>query len=72
MTADGASRPLPRVPAKVPLLNRQRALSLGGGNASSCPTPAVRNPPRDRLSWVDCVEKLDDGRGQVRAAAPSG
>ena len=32
----GASRPLPRVRAKVPLLNRERALSLGHGNASSC------------------------------------
>jgi hypothetical protein len=57
MTADGASRPLPRIPAIVSFLNPQRALSVGGGNWSSCPTPAVRNPFRDRLSWVEGVEK---------------
>ena len=26
----------------------------GGGNGSSCPTPAVRNSHGDRLSWVVC------------------
>jgi len=45
MTAFGASRPLPRVPAKVPWLNRERALSLGDGNRSSCPFPAIWPPP---------------------------
>ena len=35
MAAYGASSPLLRVPAKVPSLNPQPALSLGGGNASS-------------------------------------
>jgi predicted patatin/cPLA2 family phospholipase len=39
-----ASSSLPRVPAKVFLLNPQRALSLDGGNRSSCPYPAIRNP----------------------------
>jgi hypothetical protein len=33
--------------------NRQPTLDFGGGNQSSCPTPAVRNARRDRLSWVE-------------------
>src|SRR6476660_2299064 len=33
----GAARPLRRIPAIVSFLNPQRALSLGRGNASSCP-----------------------------------
>jgi hypothetical protein len=33
---DGASCPLPCVPAKVASLNRQRPFSLGGRNRSSC------------------------------------
>jgi hypothetical protein len=48
ITAFGASSSLPSIPAKVALPNRQRALSLGRGNASSCPIPAVRNTRRDR------------------------
>jgi hypothetical protein len=40
----------PAFPAKVPSLNRQWALSLGRGNASSCPTPADRTSRRDRLN----------------------
>jgi hypothetical protein len=32
---------LRRIPAIVSFLNRQRALSLGRGNASSCPVPAI-------------------------------
>ena len=51
MTAIGASRPLPCAPAKVFLLNPQ--LSLGGRNRSSCPTSAIRDTRRDRLSWVE-------------------
>ena len=48
-----ASRPLPCAPAKVFLLNPQPALSLGGRNRSSCPTSAIRDTRRDRLSWVE-------------------
>jgi hypothetical protein len=33
---------LPRVPAKVGLTKRERLLSVVGGNASSCPKPALR------------------------------
>jgi hypothetical protein len=43
MTAFGASRPLARVPAKVPSLNPQRSLSLGGGNRSSLPPVTISN-----------------------------
>jgi len=32
----GASRPLPRVPPKVSLLNVERSLRLGRGNGSCC------------------------------------
>src|SRR5215813_8444351 len=37
MTGNGAFRSLPRVAAKVRCLNRQRTLSVGRGNWSSCP-----------------------------------
>ena len=50
VTAFGASCPSRRVPAIVSFLNPEPTLSLGGGNWSSCPTPAVRNPCRDRLN----------------------
>ena len=40
-TAIGASSSLPHVPAKACILIAERALSLGGGNASSCPKPAI-------------------------------
>jgi Beta-lactamase len=50
MAAVGASRPLRRIPAIVSFLNPQPALSLVGGNRSSCPTPAVRDTRRDRAS----------------------
>src|SRR5215471_2835021 len=51
--AFGASCSLPCDPAMVSFLNRELALSLGGWNWSSCPTPAVRNTRRDRLNRVD-------------------
>jgi hypothetical protein len=38
LSAFGASRPLGRNPAIVSFLYPKPALSLGGGNASSCPT----------------------------------
>src|SRR5438270_8552032 len=44
MSANGASDPLPSVPAKVGLLNRQPTFGLGDGDYSSCPTSALRPP----------------------------
>jgi hypothetical protein len=41
MTGLGASRPLRRIPAIVCFLNQQPALSLVGGNRSSCPIAAI-------------------------------
>jgi hypothetical protein len=41
----GASSSLPRVPAKVFLLNPQPALSLDGGNRSLCPHSSHSSPP---------------------------
>jgi hypothetical protein len=40
-TGIGASRPLRRIPAIVSFLNPQPALSLVGGNRSSCPIPVI-------------------------------
>jgi hypothetical protein len=40
MPVYGASRPLRRIPAIVSFLNPQPALSLVGGNRSSCPKPS--------------------------------
>jgi len=51
--ANGASRQLRRVPAIVSFLNPQPALSLVGGNRSSCPIPAARDSGSDRLGWVN-------------------
>ena len=42
MAADGASRPLPWIPAKVALLNRQRPLASADGNAGPCPFAVAR------------------------------
>jgi hypothetical protein len=55
MTAFGASRPLRRIPAIVSFLNPQPALSLAGGNRSSCPT-AVSG---DSLGCMDAGGALD-------------
>jgi hypothetical protein len=38
------------VSAEVGLPERKRLLNVVGGNASSCPIPAVRYTRRDRLS----------------------
>jgi hypothetical protein len=53
MTALGASRPLRRIPAIVSFLNPQPALSLVGGNHSSCPIPVIAEHKSERLRWVD-------------------
>jgi len=45
----GASRPLLRVLVKVRLLNRPRTLSLGGGNACSCPQNRTLSRPIFRV-----------------------
>jgi hypothetical protein len=39
-------------------VNGHRPFSLAGGNDSKCPTPAVRNIRRNRLSWVECGRSL--------------
>ena len=46
--AYGASRPLRRIPAIVSFLNPQPALSLVGGNRSSCPKPDLAAAAKDR------------------------
>ena len=45
MAGIGASRPLRRIPAIVSFLNPQPALSLVGGNRSSCPKADPTAPP---------------------------
>src|SRR5260370_21654156 len=54
MAADGASRPLPRVPAMVSFLIQQRALSVCDGNWSSCPNPVIarRDPKGLTRGWA--------------------
>jgi hypothetical protein len=42
-SANGASRPLRRIPAIVSFLNPQPALSPVGGNGSSCPEADLGN-----------------------------
>ncbi len=49
MTAFGASRPLPYVPAEVSFLITQRAFSRHSGNWSSCPICVIRRPLHVRL-----------------------
>ena len=46
MTVVGASRPLRRIPAIVSFLNPQPAVSLVGGNRSSCPFCDLRASAR--------------------------
>src|SRR5205807_9757646 len=48
MAAYGASRPLRRTPAIVCFLNPQPALSLVGGNRSSCPEADTHDHPHER------------------------
>ena len=48
----GASRPLQRIPAIVSFLNPQPALSLAGGNRSSCPSTAIAGRPEQRRGRV--------------------
>ena len=53
-TADyGASDPLPNVPAKVGLLNRQPTLGPGDRDYSSCPFPVIARPQLERPRWVE-------------------
>ena len=46
VAAFGASRPLRRIPAIVSFLNPQPALTLVGGNRSSCPKADVADGKR--------------------------
>ena len=56
MTAIGASRPLRRIPAIVSFLNPQPALSLVGGNRSSCPIAAVALGSSDgEVGWQAAI-----------------
>jgi hypothetical protein len=55
MAGIGASRLLRRIPAIVSFLNLQPALSLVGGNRSSCPEAAIGETERQRLSRVEAV-----------------
>src|SRR4029077_6879244 len=55
MTGNGASRPLRRIPSIVSFLNRQPALSLVGGNRSSCPFRLFFVPARD------CRRRVESG-----------
>ena len=57
-SAFGAFRPLRRLSAMVSFLSRKPALSLGGANWPSCPTPAARDTRWDRLNWVDKRHKV--------------
>jgi hypothetical protein len=49
----GASRPLRRIPAIVSFLNPQPALSLVGGNRSSCPKCVIREHTVERQGRVE-------------------
>ena len=81
-TAYGASRPLPRFPARVPYLNRKRALSLGRGKVSSCPIPDPHHPrarsielvesrPSHSLRFVQLMTPKLTLRGGARTGAAS-
>ena len=58
----GASCSVPRVPANVFLMNPKPTLSLGGGNASSCPISVFHRCHRTgqkadlRISWAASVD----------------
>jgi hypothetical protein len=52
-SATGASFSLPYHPAKVPSLNAERLLSLGGGNRPSCLIPVIeRAPSGERIAAI--------------------
>ena len=72
MAGIDASRPLRRIPAIVSFLNPQPALSLAGGNRSSCPTPAVRDTRRDRRNWVVCRHSRRSPNGALTRPFKSG
>jgi len=74
----GATRPLRRIPAIVSFLNPQPALSLVGGNRSSCPCPAITRPwpkrtvGREPGTRVWCSWRLKSaavGIGRMRGSA---
>ena len=66
----GAFRLLPRVPAKVFLLNPQRALSLDGGSRSRCP----HSRPSRGLEDAGCLchDGVEDNGGGPDADRPGG
>ena len=54
--------PIAGRPGRGLLSDQLAGARSGGGNGSSCSTPAVRDARPDRLNWVDWVEELG-GRG---------
>ena len=52
-TEDRRVSPVAPRPREGPLTEAIAGVSLGRGNASACPTPAVRDARRDRLNWVE-------------------
>ena len=69
MAALGASRPLRRIPAIVSFLNPQPALSLVGGNRSSCPIPDLHAPHAASFQPGD---RVFDGRQQATEGQSDG
>ena len=57
-----ASRPLRRIPAIVSFLNPQPALSLVGGNRSSCPEADPHKGSRDHLAVIPLLIDSHTGR----------
>ena len=51
--AFSAPRPLRRIPRNVSFLDPKPALSLCGGNWSSCPTPVIRQRHPERRKRVE-------------------
>src|SRR5271166_340719 len=72
MTAIGASRPLPRVPAKVASPNPKRLLRLDGGNWSSCPKAALRGSAIERPPWGGDLDFFASARRHNRSEQTEG
>ena len=58
----GATSPLPRVSEKVGLPKGERLFSVGGGNASSCPTADLAVGREQRKVGVNSVTRLPHKR----------
>jgi len=60
MTGFGASDPLPAVPAKVGLLNRQPTPGPGDEDYSSCPMPAIRRRISVKIKFDHMRQSADE------------